>query len=323
MFLRRIQKFRQSKAIFPHSGGVTVYLNNQTYKNFKVLLSDDSPDGRVTLLLRSEPFKPLLEPMDVTIMEGPREGAYKNMTHLLQVWDGATDLFHVLLDDDGIYPKFYEYHVGVHSSPGVVCSISRRWTAQVAGLPVTMLFPPSEVESNMARAFVIDPNLLFKTVVPHCNNWLGELSNTVMNKELASLSLLREMNGIPFMGMQDLGIGDIAFFLQASTTHNVVFIQDYLGFFRVNPHQHTAQLQSHGLKEALLGWVPIAIASMQMNRVSRQEAFSAIKRIEAAVRHSYPKDEEMNKFANLFAGYSDLTDELVERFCVLWRAFLA
>jgi Glycosyl transferase family 2 len=249
-------------------------LQAQTFKDFAVLVSDDSPGGRITGLLQTEDFRPLLDGLDVRVIQGPRRGAYRNVQNLLREWNGATDLFHLLCDDDVVYPKFYEYHALMQQTPNVAVTISKRWTAQADGLPVEAPPMPPEIERNPSRAVLIDSNLLFKTTVPFLVNWLGEFSNAVINKNLA---LTRTIDAIPFMGIEDLGIGDISFFLQASLAHKIVFIHEYLGVFRMNPQQHTAQLRSHGMKEQFLGWAALAIASMRLGKLSRHEAFQTSK----------------------------------------------
>jgi hypothetical protein len=160
--------------------------------------------------------------------------------------------------------------------------------------------------------------------VPFLVNWLGEFSNAVINKNLASLALTRTIDAVPFMGTEDLGIGDIAFFLQASLSHKLVFIHEYLGCFRMNPKQHTAQLQSHGMKEQFLGWAALAVASARLGKLSRQEAFQAFKGVERRVHGYYcDRDADMKRFGSLIAGYSELSDDLIEKFCAEWRGFLS
>jgi hypothetical protein len=221
-----------------------------------------------------------------------------------------------------VYPRFYEYHSGVHETPGVAVTISKRWTAQDSGMPIATLTMPPEIERTMSRVFPLDSNQLFKSVVPLLRNWLGEFSNAVITRELASLALTRRIGDMPFMGTADLGIGDIAFFLQASLTHKLVFLHEYLGFFRINPHQHTGQLPSRGMKEQFLGWGPIAIASMQQGKLTPQEAFSAFKVVEWAMGKYYPDDEDMKQFAALIAGHAALTPAFIARFGALWQTFL-
>ena len=53
-----------------YMGELLVCLNHQTYKDFKVTLSDDSPNGSVSALLASDAFRPLMANLDINIIQG-------------------------------------------------------------------------------------------------------------------------------------------------------------------------------------------------------------------------------------------------------------
>src|SRR5262245_32799757 len=97
----------------------------------RVIVSDDSPDGRFGEILRSDGMAAVRERLIVEIHAGPRAGAYENFKHLVGLWDRSTPLVHLLLDDDVIYPTFYARHIDVHAVGQFSCSISARWIANV------------------------------------------------------------------------------------------------------------------------------------------------------------------------------------------------
>lgn len=293
-------------------------LNNQSYKNFYVILSDDSPQGQVTKLLQSEQFKPLLERLEFRVIQGPRRSGHVNMLHLLEAWDGKAELVHFLFDDDFIYPRFYEYHASVHQAAGgAACSISRRWNAAVSGLPISSLPMPVDIDYGIARIAPLSSDVLFKTTVPHCNNWLGEFSNTVLSASEARVVADPQLSGIPYLGLQDIGI-----FLKLSINDKVFLIQDNLGFFRFNPQQNTGKPHTPVIKAAYLAWCALAAAAWRMRKISPVETFGAFKRIEWKLRELYPHDEQMQRFVSLSSGYREFSPELVEEFIAMWRELL-
>ncbi len=102
-------------------------LATQTHKPARILISDDSPNGEFTELLRT---MPVAHRLPIEVCAGPKNGAYENFKHLVRHWNGSTDLFHILLDDDVLFPDFYARHVMAHAmAPETACSISARWTA--------------------------------------------------------------------------------------------------------------------------------------------------------------------------------------------------
>ena len=52
-------------------------LRHQTCKDFKVILSDDSPDDEITRLIRDGHYAALLSKLDLTVVRGPKN-ARKN-----------------------------------------------------------------------------------------------------------------------------------------------------------------------------------------------------------------------------------------------------
>lgn len=82
-------------------------LLTQTRPSERVIVSDDSPDGSFGALLRDGPLARFASRLPLEIHAGPRAGAYENFKHLVKLWGGQTELVHIHLDDDVIYPDFY------------------------------------------------------------------------------------------------------------------------------------------------------------------------------------------------------------------------
>ena len=123
----------------------------------------------------------------------------------MQAWNGETGLFHFLLDDDIIYPTFYERHLAAHARADFGCSISQRWTALESGQPVGQLGVPSVVAMHSERVVAIGADMMFGTTVPRYTNWFGEFSNAVFAARLADMVHEPYMNSICYTGLEDMG----------------------------------------------------------------------------------------------------------------------
>ena len=86
-------------------------LECQTRPAGKIFISDDSPNGAFREALYSGQYAKRLEKLDISFHEGPRTGAADNIRQLLRLWNGGSELIHILLDDDVLYPEFYERHL--------------------------------------------------------------------------------------------------------------------------------------------------------------------------------------------------------------------
>ena len=137
-------------------------LRLQSRPTRKIIFSDDSPDGAYRATLMSDAFAPLRQGLDIECHEGPRRGGYPNVLRLLDIWAGSSALVHVLLDDDVIYPEFYERHLVAHASAHFSCTISRRWTASNIGQPLAGQPVPPGVAQHGHRVLSLDADVVFK-----------------------------------------------------------------------------------------------------------------------------------------------------------------
>ncbi|MET0518433.1 MAG: glycosyltransferase family A protein, partial [Burkholderiaceae bacterium] len=160
-------------------------LRHQTVKPARVIISDDSPDQAFIAALNSEPIRSTVADLNIEVVPGPRSGAYNNFRHLLQLYGGQTELFHLLLDDDIPYPSFYERHLQAHSQATVQCVVSRRWTALESGLPMRDLPVPEALSTHPQRLLALDAPMLFAHTAGLSRNWLGEFSNATFRAGMA------------------------------------------------------------------------------------------------------------------------------------------
>ena len=293
-----------------------IALRHQTILSNKIIISDDSPNGEFRDTLYSETVSPLLQGLDISLHEGPRNGAFENFKHLTRLWNGSSDLFHILLDDDVIYPEFYERHLSAHASGNFSCSISRRWEANEAGQPISSQPVPLAVAGNMNRMLALEDDVAFMATVAECKNWLGEFSNAVFRAEHHDLILTPRLGSVSYAGLWDLGA-----FLAASTRQPLCYILDHLGYFRKGPDQNSAQANSPLMKGAVLGYVALAIAGQQLGKLTAQQASNCFAGISGAIAYWYASQEDMAEFRQLMPELAAMHKGSEERFLKLWNEF--
>ncbi len=293
-------------------------IQNQTRRPELIIVSDDSPGGAFRQVLESAAIRPLLAGLNIFIAEGPRTGAYENLKNLIRLWNGATDLVHVMFDDDIAYPEFYERHVTTHRSGHFSCTISRRWKANEAGFPMEGQFPPAAVALSAHRTLSLDSDVLFMSTVAECKNWFGEFSNTVLRAETCPILFKPEMGGISYAGLWDLGA-----YLSASLMAPVGYIQDYLGFFRVNGQSHSASKFGFMMKTAVLGYAALALGGQRIGKLSEEQARGCYALLGQVVSSHYPAEEDMQVFCRLLPEMAAGNASAVSGFEEAWAALLA
>jgi hypothetical protein len=296
-------------------------LRLQTLRSDQIIVSDDSPHGEFRELMNSAPYRPLVEGLNIEFVDGPRRGAYANFQHLVQVWSGRSAFVHVMLDDDVIYPEFYERHMAAHAAGRFSCSVSRRWTASESGQPLRGQPVPAAVAQNAGRMISLGGELIFLTAVLACNNWFGEFSNAVFRADCADLLLQPSLAGVSYAGLWDLGA-----FVAASLRQPLCHIEDHLGFFRLSAGQNSANLNGPIMKAAHLGYVALAIGGLRTGHVSPAQLAACAWAVLAALNARYDAEADMAVFRGLLSDLGQaLTQgdaDAADRFVLAWHAFL-
>ena len=291
-------------------------LRHQTVKPDRIIFSDDSPDQAFVATLNSEPLKSLIADLNVSVVPGPRNGAYKNFVHLLDLWNGETELFHLLLDDDIVYPSFYERHLHAHASGRISCSISRRWTATETGVPLRDLPVPAIINTNSNRILALDPGVLFATTVAISSNWLGEFSNVVFTADMADIVREPRMDSIVYTGLEDLGA-----FLNVSLRAPVAYINDHLGYFRTSAQQHSADPMGRPMKLAHLAYLGLAIAGRRIGQITQTQFQSCMAGLCPVIPLRYGNEADMAPFCELMPELAKATPAAEAKFLEAWGAF--
>lgn len=299
-------------------GPLFLALRRQSFKDFKVIVSDDSPGGVITDMIRNRHWGDLTAELNITVVRGP-QNARRNHEQLLDLWAGQTPLVHFNLDDDLIYPEFYRTHVAAHMAAPCCASVSQRWLSHDDGVPAWTLPLPDFVHECNGHVLQPTTSELFDSTVGTCQNWLGELSNMVFSAEGAALYPRPPANDLSYYGLLDVGA-----LLSASQHLPVTFIREYLGVFRQNAQQTTQQATStHGGRVGFLAWVTYALAAWRDGLISPQTAISAIGVATQRIVHHFSQDPLMAGYFHLLDTKAGSLDELYMAYRDFWLSLLA
>lgn len=296
-----------------------VSLQAQTRLPARIIVSDDSPGGVFRRTLQSEPMRGLIAGLPLELHQGPCCGGALNTKQLVRLWNGGTELFHILFDDDVIYPDFYQRHLAAHEAGQFSCTVSRRWTANDRGQPILSKRMPEVVENHPHRMITVSEQVAFATTVPAYMNWFGEFTNAVFGPAVGELLLARQrLHDIPYAGLEDLGT-----FLAASATAPLCFIQEHLGCFRMSAHQSTSQALSPEMKANALAWFALGIAGRRSGQLSEEQMHEGFQRAEPLFTSRYAAEADMAPFREVLPALIAGDRAAEERFLQAWQGFAA
>jgi hypothetical protein len=236
----------------------------QTFTDFELLISDDSPDGSAGAIVRR------FQDPRIRLIEGPRQGAVANSMHL---WDNAsTDLLKFLHDDDQLFPEALEaLSALIAKNPDFTFAASRRIVIDEYGReirrPVTyqtdswMWFEPSQLANHMVRSL---------------SNPLGEPSNLLIRRSaFADSSCLSSFAGLPIWRLMD-----VVFMLNATQRGPCVATSKYLSAFREHPGQLSAPHNAPAFVMSMLEWEACLRGAIQMGFVPPHVALDGALKLE-------------------------------------------
>ncbi len=290
---------------------------NQTRAPRQIIFSDDSPDGAYGAVLMSEALEPLRRGLAIECHTGPRRGGYPNVLRLLEHWAGRSELVHVMLDDDVLYPEFYERHLVAHHSARLSCSISRRWSANDAGLPIAGQPVPPALASTPHRIVSLDADVVFMSTAIECKNWFGEFSNAVFHADAVPVLRKPMFEGVSYAGLWDLGA-----FMAASLVAPIAHIQDHLGYFRTGGAGNSAQFNGPYMKAAHLGYVALNMGGRRLGRYTEAQVRHAYAVMAQAMVQRYGSQDDMQPFIALLVRLAAGEAQAEADFIARWHAYL-
>ena len=292
-------------------------LKTQTLQDFRVVLSDDSPDGAISDAIRRGRYDALIDRIDLRVVPGPRQGCFKNIHHLLARWGTESPLVHLHMDDDVIYPDFYRMHMLTHGSAVLGASVSQRWLAGADGRPAAPLPLPDLIAQQPQRVLAIDARAVFDTTIPHCRNWFGEFGNMVLAQAAVQRLRAARLGGLSYYGLGDVGV-----VIDVAQELPIGFLHDHLSVFRTHSGQRTAQQASHGLRCGYLAWVALALGAQKVGAISADQARHAVAQTARTVRHHYGDDPAFAEFFSLVQTHGECGDPLHAAFGAHWHHLL-
>jgi predicted O-linked N-acetylglucosamine transferase (SPINDLY family) len=295
-----------------------VSLATQSYPTGQIIISDDSPNGEVSKVIADPALAHIVQKLDITIIQGPKQGTMSNVVHLLEYWQQSSQLVHILFDDDILYPTFYAQHVQAHTQESIGASVSYRWFTNELGQPYAASAVPAFVQQSNHQIDFIGADELFSSVVPTCDNWLGEFSNTVFSADAVQLYKRSRMEDIAYYGL-----GDIGLLLEISLYTKVAVIKSHLGGFRQNAQQNTVNYDSPVFKCGTMAWVALALAAYKLGKINTQQLQHTVQMIQGAVLARFQQSADMQGFIQLFNTHAADSAAFEQTFLPLWQQLLA
>ncbi len=292
-------------------------LSAQSYTHFRVIVSDDSPEQKITQLLASAEFASFVQAMDIQVVQGPGKGTMANIVNLLAQCGAQDDLVHILFDDDLIYPRFYEKHVQAHLQANVGVSVSYRWYCNEQGQPLGVTPVPAFVNVDRSDCISLDTQLLFDSTLADCNNWLGEFSNAVFKLDAVKLYGRSRLADIPYYGLGDIGV-----LLEIALQQQVVLVKEYLGAFRQHGNQHSVNYESRVFKCGLVAWVALALGAYKLDRIPAELLQRVVSRMHRIMASRYAAGGDMQALMTLFASESASSPSFEQAFRAAWEELL-
>jgi len=289
-------------------------LASQTYKQFKVIVSDDSPDGIIKQLVQSKQLSHLTQHLNIQVIEGPKQGGYSNIFNLVRNHANSSDYFHIMLDDDVIYPTFYETHMREHAQSNALVSLSARWSANKHGQPFAQT-----MDCETSKAFEQDFSAanIANQLVSIGTNKLGEYSHAIYKSDAANLILNPSIDGIRYFGVDDLGS-----FIHASMQQKGIWIPQPLGFFRIHGEQNTQNTQNDTIKCSHYAWIALAIASLERNWINQTQVWAVITKIKNKVQMRFSQDPLGQQMLTILNAHNSYNSNFKQEFLAVWNNYL-
>ncbi len=289
-------------------------LASQTFKNFKVIISDDSPNAEITKLLHSGKCDRYTKNLDVKVIEGPRKGGYTNCFHLVRNFAKLSEFFHLYFDDDIIYPTFYENHLNAHTRKNSMVSVSVRWNANEKGQPINLTMDNA---TNFAFLNDFSAKNIASQLIPIGINKLGEYSNAIYRKEAAEKILYPNIDNISYFGVDDLGS-----FINATIEKEGIWIPIPLSAFRMHANQNTNNTKNTSIKCSHFAWIAHSIISLRRGWIDEAQAWACISKIKNKLNNRLANDIHGSAVLSLLNEYDSLNSKTISNFLGFWNAYL-
>jgi SAM-dependent methyltransferase len=247
----------------------------QTCEDIEILVGDDNVDARLERI--------------VTQFDDPRviyhhHGFGDAELNLRKLWEHATGPYiKPLFDDDLLLPASVEALVNaLRSNPASALAFHERVFVNaendIVGKPPQLLEPGSTA--------ALDHQFMVDNMLPTLSNFIGEPSNTLVNRELVDVT-----QAYTYRGRKLNFLADVASYLNLSTDAPIIGVGGYLSAFR----QHAAQ-SSHStsprISAGLYEWelfVRTEAAEGNLSGPGLTSAWRSLRRMYASYARNLPE----------------------------------
>lgn len=258
--------------------------------------------------------------LNITCIQGPRVGARVNVEFLQELSRNRNfELVHLMLDDDVIFPNFYQIHLLNFSLHNPSCSVSLRAYSTEDKVPFRLGRVPEQIRNDPRRFLKIERDYLLGSTVPVANNWLGEFSHAVFEYRFFSI----RQNILEFKSYPNSGLEDLVSFLNASNHNGLCFINESLGFFRQSGANNTLK-RDFNYACSILCWPVIGAICCSEGKIS-PESFRGLVEFSSNL---YSKNYDNQKLILFLQEIRDLivkadTEAAIRKILEFWKGFLA
>ncbi|MGF6752780.1 methyltransferase domain-containing protein [Paraburkholderia sp. GAS42] len=207
-------------------GRALISAQQQTFEDIEILVGDDTPGGDLEALVRR---------VGDSRVQYFHHGFQNGSDNARQLWQRASGKYvKWLFDDDILMPNSVEILIAaLREHPESALAFHGR--VIIDGDDQVTFVPPALV--NDGERVLLDRAFLAEHMVANQNNFVGEPSNIMLNRELVDLA---ELFG--YRSLDLLFLADVAMFLNLSERAPIVAVGGYGSAFR----QHAGQNSSQG-----------------------------------------------------------------------------
>jgi hypothetical protein len=245
-------------------------LSEQTYKNFKIVISDDSPEQIISKMIRDGKYAEFTKYLHITLMNGPHDEG-KNHNFLMNYWAGSSPLAHVHHDDDYILPTFYEKHVEAHKQNEILLSASGRWFAKADGIPFHSPLAAEFLLHTPQEFIILNSSDVISSLLINTRNWIGEVTNMVISSKAWKYKPFTPDFTDPYFGLTDMSL-----IIKCAAAGKIAYTTEICSVYRIHSQQGTMKTESNKWIIPRLCWVAYCLQAWKDGHLSEKECKSGL-----------------------------------------------